>query len=155
VANHKTILSPHGRFSLQLNIIFYYSRSIANREARPSPTAPQVAELFTRRNATERKLTLLDRSHYLSTLCIWIWPEQNRIRYAETRKVICNLHPHHRHRHRQHPSTLFLLIFPFFFLASPCSYPLVSLSRTLSLTFGYIIGGMPFFIGIGVVQFLC
>jgi hypothetical protein len=34
-ANHKTTLSPHGRFSLQLDIIFYYFRSIANLEARP------------------------------------------------------------------------------------------------------------------------
>jgi hypothetical protein len=38
-------------------------------------SAHQVADLSKRRNATERKLTLLESIALLSTFCIWIWPE--------------------------------------------------------------------------------
>ena len=132
-ANHKTTLSPHGRFSLQhhspTSLFSILDRSSAGEreQTRTRKSVGQLDKTTQRHEAETNASRSITPFHYHHHSAFGKGRNKRGMRDTETWKVICHLHSHHRHwdRHQLFPCLL-ALPSSFRFLLS-FSYPLVEL----------------------------
>lgn len=139
-ANHKTTLSPHGRFSLQhhspTSLFSILDRSSAGKreQTQTRKSVGQLDKTTQRHEAETNASRSITPFHYHHHSAFGKGRNKRGMRDTETWKVICHLHSHHRHwdRHQLFPCLLALASSFRFLLSS--SYPLVELNRTLFTT---------------------